>query len=113
MARERLRAMVVGKSQQGIAGQVNGIRYAVEVSCVVGRDGIKAKKIGAMPEAQAQLVHNIKRYERLAVRAIAERRKDLAVEALVAHPLVLSYSRAEPLVEQYIAAHQPFAGEWR
>lgn len=96
-------------------GAIDGLRSddVVEVSCIVDRNGIQPKKIGAMPDGPAQLVHNIKRYERLAVKAIAERRKDLAVEALVAHPLVLSYSRAEPLVDEYIAAHSAFAGDWR
>lgn len=96
-------------------GAIDGLRPddVVEVSCIVDRNGIQPKKIGAMPDGPAQLVHNIKRYERLAVKAIAERRKDLAVEALVAHPLVLSYSRAEPLVDEYIAAHSAFAGDWR
>nr|WP_210260018.1 6-phospho-beta-glucosidase [Martelella sp. HB161492] len=85
----------------------------VEVSCVVDGDGIRTKKIGAIPDGPAQLIHNIKRYERLAVRAIATRSRDLAVEALVAHPLVLSYSRAEPLVDEYLSTHAEFAGEWR
>jgi 6-phospho-beta-glucosidase len=84
----------------------------VEVSCVVDRDGVRPLPIGAMPEAQAQLVHAIKRYERLAVQAIRERDRDLAVEALVAHPLVLSYSRAEALVDEYLAAHAPYVGNW-
>ncbi|AOF94395.1 6-phospho-beta-glucosidase [Sinorhizobium sp. RAC02] len=94
---------------------IDGLRPddVVEVSCVVDAKGIRPKKIGTMPDSPAQLVHNIKRYERLAVTAISERRKDLAVEALIAHPLVLSYSRAEPLVDEYIAAHSAFAGEWR
>ena len=72
----------------------------MEVSCVVDKNGIRPLKIGPMPEPQAQLVQNVKRYERLAVRAISERSRDLAVEALMAHPLVLSYSRAVPLVER-------------
>lgn len=95
-------------------GAIEGLRDddVVEVSCVVDGEGIRPLKIGAMPEAQSQLVHNVKRYERLAVRAIRERSRDLAVQALMAHPLVLSYSRAVPLVDEYLAAHAEFAGEW-
>lgn len=93
---------------------IDGLRAedVVEVSCVIDRDGIRPKRIGPMPEAQAQLVQTVKHYERLAVRAIRERRRDLAVEALVAHPLVLSYSRAEPLVDEYLRAHADYVGEW-
>ena len=95
-------------------GAIDGLRAddVVEVSCVVDKSGIKPLKIGPMPEPQAQLVLNVKRYERLAVRAIRERSRDLAVEALMAHPLVLSYSRAVPLVNEYLAAHAPYAGDW-
>ncbi|MDF2984284.1 MAG: 6-phospho-beta-glucosidase, partial [Devosia sp.] len=54
----------------------------------------------------------VKHYERLTVQAVAQRSRALAVEALVAHPLVLSYSRAEPLVEKFLAAHAAHVGEW-
>ncbi len=96
-------------------GAIDGLRAddVVEVSCVVDKDGIRPLKMGAMPEAQFQLVQNVKRYERLAVRAIRERSRDVAVEALMAHPLVLSYSRAVPLVDEYLAAHAQYAGEWK
>jgi 6-phospho-beta-glucosidase len=30
----------------------------------------------------------------------------------MAHPLVLSYSRAQPLVDEYLAAHRDYVGEW-
>jgi alpha-galactosidase/6-phospho-beta-glucosidase family protein len=36
-----------------------------------------------------------------------------AVQALMAHPLVLSYSRAASLVAAYIQAHAAFIGEWK
>ena len=35
------------------------------------------------------------------------------IEALVAHPLVLSYSRAEPLVDAFLAAYPSYAEGWR
>jgi 6-phospho-beta-glucosidase len=96
-------------------GAIDGLRAddVVEVSCVVDKSGIRPLKMGAMPEAQFQLVQNVKRYERLAVKAIRERSRDVAVEALMAHPLVLSYSRAVPLVDEYLAAHAQYAGEWK
>lgn len=84
----------------------------VEVSCMVDADGIRPVPFGAMPERQSYLVQSVKNYERLAVAAIRKRSRDLAVEALVAHPLVLSYSRAEPLVARYLEAHAAYTGEW-
>src|SRR5712692_9154425 len=84
----------------------------VEVSCVVDRQGVRPLRIGAMPASQAELVHNVKLYERLTVQAIAKRSRATAVAALMAHPLVLSYSRARPLVDEYLAAHREWVGEW-
>jgi len=57
-------------------------------------------------------VHNVKLYERLTVDAIAHRSRATAIQALMAHPLVLSYSRARPLVDEYLAAHQQWVGDW-
>jgi 6-phospho-beta-glucosidase len=96
-------------------GAIDGLEDddVVEVSCVVDRDGIKPLKVGVMPESQSQLIKNVKHYERLAVKAIRERSRDLAVDALMSHPLVLSYSRAVPLVDEYLAAHAPYVGDWQ
>ena len=85
----------------------------VEVSCTVDRDGIHPKRMGEIPEAHELLMRNVKLYERLTVKAVRERSRDLAVQALMAHPLVVSYSRAKPLVDEYLEAHAPYVGEWR
>jgi 6-phospho-beta-glucosidase len=84
----------------------------VEVSCVVDRDGVRPLPIGAIPEPQELLMRQVKLYERLTVAAIRERSRATAVAALMAHPLVLSYSRAKPLVDEYLAAHRDWVGEW-
>jgi len=84
----------------------------VEVSCVIDRDGVRTLPIGAIPEPQALLMRQVKLYERLTVEAIAARSRTTAVAALMAHPLVLSYSRAKPLVDEYLEAHKPYVGEW-
>jgi 6-phospho-beta-glucosidase len=84
----------------------------VEVSCRVDREGVRPLPIGAMPAPQAELVQNVKLYERLTVKAIQQRSRATAVMALMAHPLVLSYSRAKPLVDEYLAAHRQWVGEW-
>ncbi|MFL5803628.1 MAG: 6-phospho-beta-glucosidase [Roseiflexaceae bacterium] len=85
----------------------------VEVSCLIDRDGVRPLPIGAIPEHQELLMRAVKRYERLTVEAIRTRSRATAVDALMAHPLVLSYSRAKPLVDEYLAAHAAYVGEWR
>jgi len=96
-------------------GAIAGLRDTdvVEVSCRVDETGIHPVPVGALPESQAYLIQSVKHYERLTVAAVREKSRALAVEALVAHPLVLSYSHAEPLVENYLAAHRDYVGEWR
>lgn len=97
-------------NEGAIAGLERG--DVVEVSCVVDSQGVRPLPIGAMPAPQAELVQNVKLYERLTVEAIQKQSRATAVAALMAHPLVLSYSRARPLVEEYLAAHKQWVGEW-
>jgi 6-phospho-beta-glucosidase len=85
----------------------------VEVSCIIDKDGIRPLPVGTLPEGQSDLIHSVKHYERLASRAILGKDRDLAIDALVAHPLVLSYSRAEPLVDDFLAAYPTYAEGWR
>jgi len=96
------------------AGAIDCMRPddVVEVSCTVDKDGIHTQPIGEIPEAHELLMRNVKLYERLTVQAVREHSRDLAVQALMAHPLVLSYSCAKPLVDEYLEAHAPYVGVW-
>jgi len=85
----------------------------VEVTCTVDGGGIQPVYVGEIPEGPFLLMRQVKYFERLAVRAILERDRALAVEALVAHPLVGSYERASKLVTNYLKAHSDYVGEWR
>jgi len=93
-------------------GAIDGLRDGdvVEVSCLVDDRGIQPLRIGQMPETQAALVASVKAYERFTVEAIRRRSRDLAIAALMAHPLVLSYPRAKALVDEYLAAHGQYIG---
>ena len=95
-------------------GAIGGMQPddVVEVSCVIDRDGVRPLPIGEIPAPQAELIHSVKLYERLTVQAVAHRSRTTAVAALMAHPLVLSYSRATALVDEYLAAHREWVGEW-
>lgn len=85
----------------------------VEISCDVDRTGIHPIKIGKVAEPQELLMRNVKQYELLAAEAILTRSKRKAYLALMAHPLVLSYSLARTLVGEYLEAHKEFVGEWK
>ncbi len=85
----------------------------IETFCTVDQTGVIPLPVGAIPEHAMALIRDVKRYERLTVEAIAQRSRDTAVMALMAHPLVGSYSLATSLVDDYLIAHQPYIGEWR
>ena len=84
----------------------------VEVSCVVDASGVRPLPIGEIPEHQELLMRSVKYYENLAVEAIQQRSREKAVMALMVHPLVMSYSRATILVDEYLSAHKQYIGEW-
>jgi len=84
----------------------------VEVSCRVDGSGIHVMDIGAVPNAQIQLMQTLKRYEHLTIEAIRTRSRAKAVEALMVHPLVGSHPVAKALVDDYLTAHQALVGEW-
>ena len=85
----------------------------VEVSSRVDAGGVQALPVGEISAAQLNLARTVKLYERLTAAAIQQHSRELAVQALMVHPLVLSYPRACALVEEYLAAHREFVGEWR
>jgi 6-phospho-beta-glucosidase len=84
----------------------------VETSCVIDADGVRPERIGSIPNAQAALMSSVKRYERAAARAILNQSRDSAIDALMLHPLVMSYSRARALVDDYLEAHAPWISGW-
>ena len=83
----------------------------IEISCDLSRDGLKPVTPVKVPTAQKNMISCVKEYERLAVAAILQQDKSLAVRALMAHPLIGSYSLAKTLVEAYLDDEQ-FAA-WR
>jgi 6-phospho-beta-glucosidase len=95
-------------------GAIEGMRPedVVEISVTVDRNGVHPQTIGAIPEPQRILMQNVKYYERLTVEAIRTRSRQTAIRALMAHPLVLSYSLATVLVVVYLAAYKEYVGSW-
>jgi 6-phospho-beta-glucosidase len=84
----------------------------VEITCVVDKDGAHPAKVERIPENNMLLIKQIKQYENLTVQAVKHRSKDLAVQALMIHPLINSYSIAKALVEEYLAEFKDYLGEW-
>jgi 6-phospho-beta-glucosidase len=95
-------------------GAVEGMRDddVVEVVCRCDSAGLHPLPAGEVPEDALLLMQQVKRYERLTVEAVQTRSRELAIEALMAHPLVGSYPVARSLVNAYLDAHHELVGEW-
>lgn len=91
-------------------GALDGIPAdaSVEVPCLVDRTGAHPIRMGAIPLPIRGLIQAVKAYESLAVQAAMEGSKRLALQALMAHPLVPSWSVAGPLLDDLLAANRPW-----
>ncbi len=70
----------------------------VEVACKVERGRVTPLSPGPMPTVVRGLVQGVKAYEELTVEAARTGSRDLALAALVAHPLVHSADKAQALL---------------
>lgn len=84
----------------------------VEVTCTVSPEGYVTHKVNNIGEIPMEIIRRVKIYERLGSLAIRTRNKDVAVQCLMVHPLVNSYSLAKELVDQYIESNRDYIKEW-
>ena len=75
----------------------------IEISCDLSKEGLKPVTPSHVPEAQKNMIRCVKEYERLAVAAILAQDRSLAIQALMAHPLIGSWSLAKRLVDAYLS----------
>ena len=78
----------------------------VEVPAQVSTDGVRAVPVPPLPPHQAGLTSHVAAYEELTLRAALTGDRDLAVEALLSHPLVGQSGPAERLVDDLLAAQR-------
>jgi 6-phospho-beta-glucosidase len=85
-------------------GAIEGLRDddVVEVTCLADEHGAHPIAQGHLPEAAMALVRQVKVYERLTVTAAVECSYDVALDALLAHPLVGSYPTAKAILDDYV-----------
>ena len=84
----------------------------VEISCEVSAGLVRPLPAGPVDSVQRWLIQTIKTFERETVRAIHERSRAAAIQALMIHPQVNSYNLAKKLVEQYLDQYHEYVGEW-
>ena len=79
---------------------------SVEVPCIVDSTGPHPLRMGAIPLPIRGLIQAVKAYESLTVQAAMEGSKRIAMQALMAHPLVPSWEVAKPLLDDLLAANK-------
>jgi 6-phospho-beta-glucosidase len=75
---------------------------AVEVPGSVSKKGIHVRKVGESPCFLKGLFYSVKASERLTVEAVTQNSYDLALQALVVHPLVPSLSAARGFLDKMV-----------
>ncbi|MEY9853989.1 6-phospho-beta-glucosidase [Leifsonia sp. EB41] len=77
--------------------------HVIEVPAVVGADGVRAVEVPPLPDDLAGLIGHVAGYERLALDAAVHGGRDRVLRAMLAHPLVGQYDRAEKLTDLLLA----------
>lgn len=91
-------------------GAITGIPYesAVEVSCIITKDGPKPIAVGELPVAVQGLVTQIKSFERVAIEAAISGDYDKALLAMTINPLVPSDRIAKLILDEMLEAHKEY-----
>lgn len=96
-------------------GAIDGLlpNDVVEITCDIENGQAIPHKIGTIPEENLELIRRVKIYERYASEALRTRSIDKAVDCLMFHPLVNSYSLAKELVSEYIKLNKDYTDGWK
>ena len=86
---------------------------AIETNCVIDGRGAHPLSIGEIPVEIRGLLQAVKTYEELAVKAGVKGSKKLALQALVAHPLVPSFTVAKELLDRILDANRDYLPQFR
>jgi alpha-galactosidase len=74
----------------------------------VGADGVKGVKVGALPRGIAAMLNTQAHVQDLVVEAAVHGSRELALEALLADPVVNSYKAAVDTLDELLAVHAPY-----
>ena len=85
----------------------------IEATCDVTANGVFPHRFTVDDEDTRELIRRMKLYERNAAKAILLKNRDMAVSALMFHPLIESYTLAVSLVDSYIELNKEFSDGWK
>lgn len=80
----------------------------IETACIVNAAGATPTVFTSFPDSVRGLVAAVKSYESLTVEAAVEGSRDKALFALLAHPLIMDYDLAQPMLDELLEANRGF-----
>jgi len=85
-------------------GVITNLPHDLVVECpaTVNKDGLHAIKLGDYPKGLAGLLRNQASVQDLVVETVLTKSKEIALQALLADPVVDSYTQAEALLEEML-----------
>ena len=85
----------------------------VEVTCTITQNGPAPHGFPKPARVPMEWIRRVKAYERWGSEAIRTGNISLAVDSLMAHPLVNSYSLAKKLVDRYLVSNKEYIKGWK
>lgn len=85
----------------------------IERNCVIGRNGAQPITVGHVPDTIKGLMQIVKSYEELTIEAAVRGESGLALQALLAHPLVPSIQVAKKLWNDILEQHKEFLPQFQ
>lgn len=96
-------------------GAIAGISAdsAVEVSCIITKNGPKPMTVGELPVQVNGLIQQIKSFERMVVQAAVTGDYNTAMVAMTINPLVSSDKMAKVLLDELLEAHKEYLPKFK
>lgn len=107
IANDRREVTIVNTRHRGAMPDLPDQAVA-ELPCVIGGDGAHPLVSAPLPPPVRGLMQAVKGYEDLAAVAAVEGDRRLALQALLAHPLVPSFDAARSILNALLEAHRPY-----
>lgn len=80
----------------------------IETACMVNADGARPMSFKSFPDSVWGLIAAVKNYESLTVEAAVHGDRNKALMALLAHPLIMDYDLAKPMLDDILEANKEF-----
>ena len=87
--------------------------WVLEMPCKVNRNGVKPIKADPLPSACNGLLASVKNYELLTVKAAVYGDRDVAYQALLAHPLGPSADKVETVLQDLLKTNRGYLPQFK